>query len=135
MLPIIFFSTKYFGQAFLILALRGFELRSDKNSSKNSDASLWITIASLFIFGVCCFCAAWIAIIQNRFNYKQMLTLLQCFWLFYYKYYYQLLVYDSLLVYNWRETISFDFSKYNSASVLVPVTVILAFYWDGVYRV
>lgn len=50
---------------------------------------------------------------------------------------FQLLVTDSVLWFmEWKEDFSLDFSNYNSASVLVPVTIILAFYiWTGIYRI
>lgn len=143
MLPTIFLQHKILlANAFLILALRRImSLRSDKNSSKKIlDASFWITVASMFYFWILLFfIPLWIAIIQKpNSNYKQMLIPLTGFLaVLLINTAYQLLLYDSFAwFYNWREPISFDFSKYNSASILVPVTVILAFYiWTGVYRV
>jgi len=143
MLPTIFLQHKILlANAFLILALRRImSLRSDKNSSKKIlDASLWITIASLFYFwSLLFFIPLWIAIIQKpNSNYKQMLipfTGLVAVLII--NSAYQLIVHDSFAwFFNWKEPIGFDFSKYNSASVLVPVTVILAFYiWTGAYRI
>lgn len=50
---------------------------------------------------------------------------------------FQLLLTDSFSWFSeWKETISLDFSQYNTASVLVPVTIILAFsIWTGMYRI
>ncbi|MDC8002368.1 DUF6427 family protein [Aequorivita todarodis] len=143
MLPVIFLQHKILlANAFLILALRRImSLRSDKNSSKKIlDASIWITLASLFYFwSLLFFIPLWIAIIQKpNSDYKQMLVPFTGFAaVLIINTAVQLLVYDSFAwFFNWREPISFDFSKYHFASVLVPVTVILAFYiWTGVYRI
>ncbi len=143
MLPVIFLQHKILlANAFLILALRRImSLRSDKNSSKKIlDASIWITVASLFHFwSLLFFVPLWIAIIQKpNSTYKQMLIPLTGFLaVFLINTAFHLLINDSFTwFYNWRETISFNFSKYNSASILVPVTVIIAFYiWTGIYRV
>lgn len=142
MLPVIFLQHKILlANAFLILALRRImSLRSDKNSSKKIlDASFWITIASLFYFwSLLFFIPLWIAIIQKpNSNYKQMLIPFTGFAaVLIINTAYQLLINDSFAwFFNWMEPVSFDFSKYNSPSVLVPATVILAFYiWTGVYR-
>ncbi len=142
MLPVIFLQHKILlANAFLILALRRImSLRSDKNSSKKIlDASFWITIASLFYFwSLLFFIPLWIAIIQKpNSNYKQMLIPFTGFAaVLIINTAYQLIINDSFAwFFNWMEPISFDFSKYNSPSVLVPATVILAFYiWTGVYR-
>lgn len=143
MLPVIFLQHKILlANAFLILALRRImSLRSDKNSTKKIlDASVWITVASLFHFwSLLFFVPLWIAIIQKpNSNYKEMLVPFTGFFavlLINTSYY--LLVNDSFTwFFNWQDTISLDFSKYNSASILVPVTVIIAFYiWTGVYRI
>ncbi len=142
MLPVIFLQHKILlANAFLILALRRImSLRSDKNSSKKIlDASFWITIASLFYFwSLLFFIPLWIAIIQKpNSNYKQILIPFTGFAaVLIINTAYQLLINDSFAwFFNWMEPVSFDFSKYNSPSVLVPATVILAFYiWTGVYR-
>jgi len=143
MLPIIFLQHKIlFANAFLLLAFRRImSLRSDKNSSKKIlDASIWITVASLFYFWSLLFLIPlFIAVIQKpNTNYKQILIPFVGFFgvLIIYTAY-QLLVNDSFFWFaNWQGNISFDFSKYNSASVLAPITVILALYiWAGVYRI
>lgn len=143
MLPIIFLQHNILlANAFLILSLRRImSLRSDTNSSKKIlDASLWITLASLFYFwSLLFFVPLWIAIIQKpNSNYKQMIIPITGFLaVLIINTTYQLLIYDSFAWFlNWKKPISLDFSKYNSAAVLVPVTVILAFYiWTAMYRV
>ena len=143
MLPVIFFQFKIIlANAFLLLALRRImSLRSDKNSTKKIlDASVWITIASLFYFwSILFFIPLWIAVIQKpNSNYKQMLVPFTGFLaVLLINTAYQLLANDSFAWFlNWKDSISFDFSKYNSASVLFPVTVILGFYiWTGIYRI
>ncbi|WP_347373648.1 DUF6427 family protein [Aequorivita sp. Q41] len=143
MLPVIFLQPKILlANAFLILALRRImSLHSDKNSTKKIlDTSIWISLASLFYFwSLLFFVPLWIAIIQKpNTNYKQMLMPFIGFLaIFSITTAYHLLVNDSIAwIFNWQETINLDFSKYNSLSVLVPVTVILAFYiWTGMFRV
>jgi hypothetical protein len=143
MLPVIFLQHKMLlTNAFLILALRRImSLRSDKNSTKKIlDASVWITVASLFYFwSLLFFIPLWIAIIQKpNSNYKQMLVPFTGFLaVFITNTAYQLLVNDSFAwFFNWKQTVSFDFSKYNSASILIPISVIIAFYiWTSVYRI
>lgn len=143
MLPVIFLQHKILlANAFLLLALRRImSIRSDKNSSKKIlDASIWITVASFFYFwSLLFFIPLFIAVIQKpNTNYKQILIPFTGFMaVLIINTAYQLLANDSLFWFrDWQNAISFDFSKYNSASVLVPITVILAFYiWAGVYRV
>ncbi len=143
MLPVIFFQYKIiFANAFLLLALRRvMSLRSDRNSTKKIlDASLWITIAALFYFwSLLFFIPLWIAILQKpNSNYKQMLVPFIGFFTIVILYTtYQLLITDSFSwLFNWKESISFDFSVYNSVSILIPATIIFALYvWTGVYRV
>ncbi len=142
MLPVIFLQHKILlANAFLLLALRRImSLRSDKNSSKKIlDASIWITVASLFYFwSLLFFIPLFIAVFQKpNTNYKQILIPFTGFVaVLIINTAYQLLANDSLFWFaDWQETISFDFSKYNSASILVPITVILVFFiWAGVYR-
>ncbi|WP_026451799.1 DUF6427 family protein [Aequorivita capsosiphonis] len=142
MLPVIFLQHNILlGNIFLILALRRImSLRSDKNSERKIfDASFWIVVASLFYFwSLLFFLPLYIAIVQKpNLNYKQMLIPFTGFLaVFMLNTAYQLLVSNSFMwFFEWRESISLDFINYNSASVLVPVTVILAFYiWTGIYR-
>lgn len=142
LLPGIFLQHKILlANIFLILALRRImSLRRDKNSERKIfDASFWIAVASLFYFwAILFFVPLYIAIVQKpNTNYKQMLIPLTGFFtVFILNTAFQLLFFDSFnWLLEWRETISLDFSNYNSASVLVPVTVILAFsIWTGIYR-
>ncbi len=143
MLPVIFLQHKILlANAILLLAFRRImSLRSDKNSSKKIlDASVWITVASLFYFwSLLFFIPLFIAVLQKpNTNYKQILIPFTGFVaVLMINTAYQLVVNDSLLWFlKWKGTISFDFSRYNSAAVLVPITVILAFYiWAGIYRI
>ncbi|MGO3184425.1 MAG: DUF6427 family protein [Aequorivita sp.] len=143
MLPVIFIQQNILlANIFLILALRRImSLRSDKNSEKKIlDASFWITVASLFYFwSLLFFVPLYIAIVKKpNLNYKQMLIPFTGFFaVIILNTAYHLLVNDSFLWFlEWRDAVSLDFSNYNSASILVPVTVILAFYiWTGVFRI
>ena len=143
MLPVIFLQHKIIlANAFLLLALRRLmSLRSDKNSEKKIlDASIWITLASVFYFwSILLFIPLWIAIVQKpNSNYKQMLVPFTGFLaVVILNTTYQLIVSNSFSWFvNWRDEVDFDFSAYNSASILVPVTIILAFYiWTAIYRI
>src|SRR5690606_22511453 len=143
MLPVIFLAhTILLANFFLLLALRRImSLRNDRNSLKKIlDASIWIGVASLFHFwSFLFFVPLWIAIIQKpNSNYKQMLIpFTGIFAVLMIHTAYQLLATDSFSWFlDWRQPISFDFSVYNVASVLAPVTIIFAFYiWTGVYRI
>ncbi|MCZ4317708.1 DUF6427 family protein [Aequorivita viscosa] len=143
MLPIIFLQYKIIlANAFLLLALRRImSLRSDKNSMKKIlDTSLWITVAALFYFwSLLFFIPLWIAIIQKpNSNYKQMLVpFVGFFTILILNTTYQLLANNSFAwLFNWKEEIGLDFSAYNSLSILIPITIILAFYiWTGFYRI
>lgn len=143
MLPVIFLERNLLlANFFLLLSLRRImSLRSDRNSSKKIlDASIWASVASLFHFwGLLFFVPLWIAIIQKpNSNHKQMLIPFIGFLaVFILNTTYHLLVNDSFSwFFNWKRSISFDFSVYNSASILFPVTVIFAFYiWAGIYRI
>ena len=143
MLPIIFLQHKIIlANAFLLLALRRLmSLRSDKNSEKKIlDASIWITLASLFYFwSLLFFVPLWIAIVQKpNSTYKQMLVPITGFLaVFVINTAYQMLATDTFSWFlNWKDEVGFDFSAYNSAAILVPVTIMLAFYiWTAVYRI
>ena len=143
MLPVIFLHHKILlANAFLLLAIRRImSLRNDKNSSKKIlDASIWITVASLFYFwSLLFFIPLFIAVIQKpNTNYKQMLIPFTGFVaVLIINTALQLLVSDSFLWFaKWQDVISFDFSKYNSASVLIPVTLLFTFFiWAGIYRI
>ena len=143
MLPIVFRHPEIIAaNVFLLLALRRIlSLQSNKNSERKIlDASIWITIASLFYFGSLLFLIPlWIAIFQKpNATYKQMLipfTGIFAVLIIYTSF--QLLVNDSFeWFYNWKQAINLDFSDYNYGVVLVPVAVILVFIlWTGVYRI
>ena len=143
MLPVIFLQHKILlANLFLLLALRRImSLRNDSNSEKKIlDASFWITVASLFYFwSLLFFVPLYIAIFQKpNSNYKQMLVPFTGFFaVIIMNTAYHSLVNDTFSwFFEWRDQISLNFSNYGSASILVPVTVILAFYvWTGVHRV
>lgn len=143
MLPVIFLQHQILlANVFLLLALRRIiSLRSDKNSEKKIlDASFWITVASLFHFWcLLLLVPLWIAIVQKpNSNYRQMLIPVTGFLaVIVINTAYQMLINDSFMwILNWKEDISFNFSAYNSAAILVPVTIILAFYiWTAIYRI
>ncbi|CAM3342877.1 DUF6427 family protein [Aequorivita lipolytica] len=143
MLPVAFLQhTMLLANIFLLLALRRImSLQSDKNSERKIfDASLWISVASLFHFwSLLFFIPLWIAIVQKpNSNYKQMLVPFTGFFaVIIINTAYQLVTSDGFSWFlNWKDDVSFDFSAYNSASILVPVTIILALYiWTSVHRI
>lgn len=142
MLPVVFLNHEILlANLLILLALRRImSLRSDTNSEKKIlDSSFWITAASLYYFWSLLFIVPlYIAIIQKpNTNYKQMLIpFIGFFAVVILNTTYQLLTNDSFAwFFSWRDEISLDFSNYNSASILVPVTVLLAFYiWAGISR-
>ena len=128
MLPVIFSQQSILlANFFLLLSFRRMmSMRNDKNSSKKIlDASIWITVASIFHFwSLLFFVPLWIAIIQKpNSNYKQMLIPITGFVaVLMINTAYQLLAADSYSWFlNWEKPISFDFSAYSAISVLVPV--------------
>lgn len=143
MLPVIFLHNNIIlANLFLLLAIRRIiSLRKDTNSSKKIlDASVWITIASLFYFwSLLLFIPLWIAIVQKpNTDYKQMLTPLTGFFaVIIINSAYRLILDDSLIwFFEWKDSISLDFSLYNNAKILIPATVILGFYiWAGVFQI
>lgn len=143
MLPVIFMQQDLLlANFFLLLSLRRImSLRNDTHSQKKIlDASIWISVASLFHFwSLLFFIPLWIAIfLKPNATYKQMLIpFTGIFAVLIITAAYLLLVHDSLSWFlNWRQPVSFDFTAYNSASILVPITVILAVYvWAGIYRI
>lgn len=127
---------------FLLLALRRImSLRSDINSKKKIlDASLWITIASLFYFwSLLLLLVLWVAIIKKpNADYKQMLvpfTGITAIVLIYSAF--KILTDGSFAwLYRWQQPVTMDFSSYHSPQVFVPVTVILAFLiYTGLHRI
>ncbi len=128
--------------AFLLLSLRRIlSLRTDKNSEKKIlDASVWITVASFFYFwSFLFFVPLWVAIAQKpNTSYKQMLIPLTGFFAAcIINTAFQLVIANSFnWIFEWKEPISFDFSKYNSINLLLPVAVIIAFIiWTGINRI
>lgn len=143
MLPVVFLQHNILlANVFLILALRRImSLRNDTNSEKKIlDAGFWITLASLFYFwSLLFFVPLYLAIVQKpNSSYKQMLIPFTGFFaVVILNTAYQLFVSDSFIWFlEWRDAINLDFSYYNSASILVPVTVILSFYiWTAINRI
>ena len=143
MLPVIFLEHDILlANLFLLLALRRImSLRRDTNSSKKIlDASVWITIASLFYFwSLLFFIPLWIAVIQKpNSDFKQMLAPITGFLgVLIINSAVQLLITDSFSwFFTWKKEINLDFSSYNLADILVPITFILGFYfWTGFFRI
>src|SRR5690606_24251250 len=143
MLPVIFTRQNILlSNFFLLLSLRRImSLRTDKNSPRKIlDASIWITAASVFHFwSLLFFVPLWIAVIQKpNSSYKQMLIPFVGFFAVLIIYTAsQLLINDSFSWFlNWQKPVRFDFSVYNAASILIPVTIFFAFYvWTSVYRI
>ena len=143
MLPVIFQNGNIIlANFFLLMAMRRIiSLRKDTNSSKKIlDASVWITVASLFYFwSLLFFIPLWIAVVQKpNTDFKQILTPFTGFFaVVIINSAYRLVVDDSLIwFFEWMEAISLDFSIYNNAKILIPATVIFGFYiWTGIYQV
>ena len=143
MLPIIFqYGNIILANFFLLMAFRRIiSLRKDTNSSKKIlDASVWITVASLFYFwSLLFFIPLWIAIVQKpNTDFKQILAPFTGFIaVIIINTAYRLVVNGSLdWFFEWKEDISLDFSLYNTAKILIPATVILGFYiWTGIFQV
>lgn len=143
MLPIIFHHPPIMAaNLFLLLAVRRIvSLSKDTNSPKKIfDASIWITVASLFYFwSLLLFIPLWIAIARKpNTDYKQMLMPVVGFIsVFIIVIAYQLGIHDSLAwLLEWKKPIATDFSAYNNPETLVPVTVILGLLiWTGVSRI
>ena len=126
---------------FLFLALRRIlSFRSEKNINKKIlDAAIWITLASFFYFwSLLFFLLLYFAMLRRQgANYKQLLIPIVGFAvMFILAICFYLLVSDSFTwLSEWRSTTSFDFSAYNKISVLLPITVIVAFLvWAGIAR-
>ncbi len=143
MIPEIFHSDAIvLANFFLLLAMRRIiSLRKDTNSSKKIlDASVWITVASLFCFwSLLFFIPLWIAIIQKpNTDYKQILMpFIGFFAVIIINTAYRFLVNDSLgWFFEWKEPISLDFSLYNNSKILIPTTIVFGFYiWTGIFQV
>jgi hypothetical protein len=143
MLPVVFLHHKLLlANTFLILALRRImSLRSDTNSAKKIlDAGFWIGLASLFYFwSLLFFLPLWIAIIQKpNATYKQMMMpVVGLAAIFIINTAFHLLWFNSFnWFFQWKKPIGLDFSAYNKPAILVPATVIFAFYiWTGFLRI
>lgn len=143
MLPVIFHADSIIlANFFLLLAMRRIiSLRKDTNSSKKIlDASVWITVASLFYFwSLLFFIPLWIAVIQKpNTDYKQILMpFFGFFAVIIINTAYVLVVNDSLTWYfEWKKPIALDFSSYSNKKILIPATVVLGFYiWAGIFQV
>ncbi|MAP54398.1 DUF6427 family protein [Altibacter sp.] len=127
---------------FLLLGTRRIlSLKSEKNTEKKVlDATLWITIAAFFYFyAILFFAVLVIAILRKKHTtYKHtLIPLVGFFGVFVVVTAYKYLSEDSFDWYfSWRKGISLDFSKYNSAAILIPTTVLLTLMvWTGVHRV
>lgn len=142
MLPVIFVEDNIVvANFFLLLAFRRIvSLRKDTNSSKKIlDASVWITVASLFYFwSFLFFIPLWIAIIQKpNTSFKQVLIPITGFLaVILINTAFQLLVNNSIAwLFEWKDSISLDFSIYNNAKTLLPATVIIGFFiWTGIWK-
>jgi len=130
-----------FSSLFLMLAMRRLlSLEKDTNTvRKIVDASLWITIASLFYFWSFLYLIPlWLAIFQipNR-TFKHLLMPLAGGFLIMNIAIGFLLLRDGSLDWfqTWIETSSFDFSAYNEIGLLVPTTIFISFgIWIGFYK-
>lgn len=142
MLPAIFLENNVIvANFFLLLAFRRIvSLRKDTNSSKKIlDASVWITVASLFYFwSLLFFIPLWIAIVQKpNTSFKQVLIPFTGFLaVIVINTALQLLVDNSIAwLFEWKDAISLDFSVYNNAKILLPATVIIGFFiWAGIWK-
>ncbi len=142
MFPVVFLTSEMLlAQFFLLLAVRRIvSLRNDTNSEKKIlDGGIWITVASLFHFwSLLFFIPLWLAVIQKPSpTYKQMLIpLVGFFAVVVINTAFQLVVHDSFAwFFGWKQPIGYDFSKYNSEEIFVPLTLVLGLLvWAGFYR-
>lgn len=131
MIPVIFSDRNILiSNLFLLFALRRIlSLSSEKKINKKIlDASLWITVASLFYFwSLLFFIILFIAILQKPSkNYRQVLIpFIGFFTVFTLITSYQILWNDSFLWFlNLDTTIGTDFKEYKSLSIFIPILVI-----------
>ena len=142
MLPAVFMEDNIIAaNFFLLLAFRRIvSLRKDTNSSKKIlDASVWITVASLFYFwSLLFFVPLWIAILQKpNTNFKQVLIPFIGFLaVIIINIALQLLVDNSIdWIFEWKDPVSLDFSVYNTVKTLLPATVIIGLLiWAGIWK-
>ncbi|UAB81905.1 hypothetical protein INR76_03875 [Marixanthomonas sp. SCSIO 43207] len=141
-LPVIFLDRNIlFANVFLLMAFRRLvSLSSEKNIEKKIlDASLWITVAALFYFwSILFFILLFFAIIQkpdtnHRYfiipfiGFVAILMLATSF---------HLLIDDSFAwLTQWIKPISFDFSTYNTMSIIIPAAIMATFLiWSLPFR-
>src|SRR5690606_37924974 len=114
---------------------------NDNNSEKKIiDAALWVTVSSLFYFwSLLFFISLYLALIQKpNVTFKQLLIPpIGLLGVFVMNTAYHLVVYNSYgWIFEWHQSISFDFRDYNSIGVLVSATLLLGFLiWTGIYRI
>lgn len=143
MFPVIFTAQMaLLANLFLLLAFRRIvTLHSDRNNEKKIlDASIYITIASFFYFwSLLYFVVLFIAIFRKpETTFKQLLIPVVGFaTVFILATTIFFLTQDSFeWFYTWKTAISFDFSAYNSRTILFPLAVLLTLIlWTAVYRI
>jgi len=125
---------------FLLAFRRILSLRSDRNTEKKIlDASIWITLASFFSFwSLLFFAILYFAIIrkQNTLFRYLFIPIAGFIGVLVIRAAFHFLLNDSFdWFFEWGPLFDFNFSAYNKANVLVPVTVIVTFIiWTGIYR-
>ena len=142
-IPIVFYERSLvISNVFLLFSLRKIlSLRTDKNSEKKIlDASIWIAIASIVYFWSFLFFAILFFAISKKSNtnYKHFLIpLVGAFGVFLIATAYFFVVNDSFSwFYQWKPSISWNFSKYNYAAILVPSTILISLIiWVSGYRI
>jgi hypothetical protein len=143
MFPIIFSELDILlSNIFLLFALRRIlSLKSEKNLEKKVlDASIWIAVAMFFYFYACLFFGIlFIAILRKKHTtYKHLLIpFVGLAGVFTLATSYHFMVYDS---FDWflhmEKTPGLDYSTYNSAGILIPLTVVATLLvWTGVHRI
>lgn len=132
----------FFASVFLLLAMRRlFSLEKDTNTvRKIVDASLWITIASMFYFwSIIYLLPLWLSILQkpNR-TYKHFLMPLAGVFLIMIIAISVILLSEGSLQWfqTWIKPTSLDFTAYNEISLLIPTTTFISFgIWIGFYKI
>lgn len=144
---LVMFSTVFVGinlvlaNVFLMLALRRiFSLTSTKKTKiKILDASLWISVASLFYFwSLLFFVVLVISILKNKNpQFKNLLILpLGFLAIFILTTTFHFVKEDSFQwFFDWIQPIGFDFSKYNSLALLLPLAFLATLLlWTAISR-
>ncbi len=143
MLPIVFFARDIvLANFFLLLSLRRImSLRSGTNTEKKVlDASIYITIASFFIFYSFIMIVPLVLAIFRTPNasYKHLLIpIIAFFAIFGINTAIQFILFDSFnWFYEWHQSVSFDFRLYNKPAIFIPVAVLGAFLiWTVMHRI